>query len=82
MSLNNWLSLGLGLFFLAFGVSFIWFRKPISAFYARVFGAMDSSLGDRQARASKPSVYMAVGVVALCCAVAEILMGLFRHQWS
>jgi hypothetical protein len=82
MLLNNWLSLGEGLVFLAVGFLLIRFRVSISGFYSRIFGAMNTPLGDREARSSKPGVYLAVGIVSLCCGVGSILMGIFRHQWT
>ena len=82
MQLNNWLSLGEGVAFLAVGILLITFRRAIAGFYSRWFSAMNTPLSGRQARSSKPGVYVAVGIIALCCGVGAILMGLLRHQWT
>jgi len=82
MQLNNWLSLAEGTVFFAAGFLLIRFRIPISRFYKGTFGAMNTSVGDREARSSKPGVYLAIGIFALCCGVGSVLMAIFRHQWT
>jgi len=82
MVLNNWLSLGEGLIFFVAGFLLIRFRVSIAGFYARIFGSMDSTVGDREARSSRPGVYLAIGILALCLGAGSVLMGVFRREWS
>lgn len=81
MILNNWLSLIQSVLFLAGGLCFIRFRVAISSFYARSFRALNTPLGEREVRASRPRTMLAVGVIMLCIAAGALAMGLFRRQW-
>ena len=79
--LNNWLSLLQFLLFASGGVCLIRFRVAISNFNVRTFRAMNSPLGEREARAARPGMMLALGVLLLCLAVGALEMGLFRRQW-
>ena len=81
MALNNMLSLITGSFWIILGIAFIVFRRPISEFYRRVFGAIGSTLADRTARSSRPGTTLFVGVGSIALGVCLVLMGIFRHSW-
>jgi hypothetical protein len=82
MSLDNWLSLLLGVVSLAGGSALIRFRVAVSKFFETIYLASNSAITRRTAQSSKPSVMLAVGIVWILIGVGSLAMGILRHTWS
>jgi hypothetical protein len=82
VSLDNWLSILLGVVSLAGGVALIRFRVTVAKFFTTIYLSSNTAIAQRTAQSSKPSVMLAVGIVWALIGVGSLAMGIFHHTWS